>query len=142
VAEPIEQVDTMRARIVELESTLRSITDARQADGEKIGVLAATLRRCLAQLNCYEWRGAHGTCIWCMRDEHAADCSHIEAMKAGWKALGEHPCPKCARPMEVRPGMFFWRGRHFSGLVCAPCKSLWNNPDDSFEAAVGPGVRS
>lgn len=33
--------------------------------------------------------------------------------------------------------MFFWRGRVFSGLVCPTCKSLWDNPDDSFEEHVG-----
>ena len=51
--------------------------------------------------------------------------------------MSEYPCPKCSAPMEVRAGMFFWRGQHFSGLVCGPCNSLWDNPEDSFEKAVG-----
>lgn len=46
-------------------------------------------------------------------------------------------CPKCGAPQEVRPNMFYWRGRYFSGLVCVPCNSLRDNPEDSFEEHVG-----
>ncbi len=45
-------------------------------------------------------------------------------------------CPKCGERRVVREGMFHWRGTTFSGLVCEKCNALWNNPDDSFEAAV------
>lgn len=46
-------------------------------------------------------------------------------------------CPKCGGAFERRADQFFWRGKFFHGLVCAPCNSLWDDPDDSFEAAVG-----
>ena len=39
--------------------------------------------------------------------------------------------------MVRRPGMFYWRGRSFSGLVCEQCKSLWDDPADSFAERVG-----
>ena len=45
-------------------------------------------------------------------------------------------CKKCGIPLVVKPGMFHWRGRFFSGLVCEPCNALWDNPDDSFHAYV------
>lgn len=48
-----------------------------------------------------------------------------------------HPCPSCGLAMERRAGMFYWRGQSFSGLVCAPCNSLWDDPEDSFEKHVG-----
>jgi hypothetical protein len=41
-------------------------------------------------------------------------------------------CPKCSTPLVVRPSMFCWRGRYFSGLVCEKCNALWDNPEDSF----------
>lgn len=40
-------------------------------------------------------------------------------------------------PLERRPSMFYWRGRHFHGLVCAACNSLYDDPTDSFEEHVG-----
>lgn len=45
-------------------------------------------------------------------------------------------CPKCGERCVVRQGMFYFRGAHFSGLVCEKCNALWDNPDDSFEAYV------
>lgn len=49
-------------------------------------------------------------------------------------------CPKCARPLVVMQGMFFWRGKSFSGLVCKPCNALWDNPSDSFEKHVRSAI--
>ncbi len=46
-------------------------------------------------------------------------------------------CPKCGARRVCREGMFCWRGRTFSGLVCESCNSLWDNPDDSFKEHVG-----
>lgn len=34
--------------------------------------------------------------------------------------------------IEVRPNMFYWRGRWFSGLVDIENNALYDNPDDSF----------
>lgn len=46
-------------------------------------------------------------------------------------------CPKCNQELTREPGMFHWRGRDFYGLVCRACKSLWDDPTDSFEEYVG-----
>ena len=45
-------------------------------------------------------------------------------------------CTKCGSVFERRPEQFHWRGQFFHGLVCVTCNSLWDDPDDSFEAAV------
>ena len=46
-------------------------------------------------------------------------------------------CPKCGFQVHKRDGVFFSRriGYHH-GLVCEPCNSLWNDPDDSFIDAL------
>lgn len=49
---------------------------------------------------------------------------------------GEYHCPKCDGVLVVRPGLFYWRGKSLSGLYCAPCNAMWNNPADSFYDAV------
>jgi len=41
-------------------------------------------------------------------------------------------CPRCKTPMVSRDKSFYWRGRHFKGLVCDTCKSLYDDPTDSF----------
>jgi hypothetical protein len=35
--------------------------------------------------------------------------------------------------MEVRSGMFYYRGQSFSGLLCVDCNALYINPEDSFK---------
>ncbi len=42
----------------------------------------------------------------------------------------------CQEEMKVKPGMFYWRGKYYSGLVCEKCNTLHDNPEDSFEKAV------
>jgi len=39
--------------------------------------------------------------------------------------------------LEIKPNMFYWRGKYFSGLVCKECNSLFDNPKDSFKNHVG-----
>ena len=41
-------------------------------------------------------------------------------------------CPKCGKSMDAAPGTMYWRGRFFAGIVCWPCKVLYDNADDSF----------
>ena len=41
-------------------------------------------------------------------------------------------CPKCGGALVATPGTFYWRGQSFAGLVCEPCRALYDNPDDSF----------
>ena len=42
-------------------------------------------------------------------------------------------CKKCNKQMEVRSGMFYYRGQSFSGLLCVDCNALYINPEDSFK---------
>lgn len=42
-------------------------------------------------------------------------------------------CPKCAKPMERREGMFYWRGDSRPGWVCADCKGLWAVEGEEIE---------
>lgn len=57
--------------------------------------------------------------------------------------MNEKLCPVCKKEgvlceMEVKPQMFFWRGRSFTGLICPNHpKNLWDNPDDSFAKFIG-----
>jgi hypothetical protein len=62
-------------------------------------------------------------------------CPHEDARVVEYTPVER--CPKCHEPMVRRQEKFFWRGRFFSGLVCVPCNSLWDDPDDSFEEHVG-----
>ncbi len=39
--------------------------------------------------------------------------------------------------LERRADMFYWRGRYFSGLIDAEANALYDDPADSFAAAVG-----
>jgi hypothetical protein len=50
--------------------------------------------------------------------------------------MSDRDCPKCGERRVVREGMFHWRGTTFSGLYCKPCNGVWDNPVDSFMAAV------
>lgn len=52
------------------------------------------------------------------------------------KNSNQHHCKKCKKPTEVRKGMFHWRGKSFSGLVCEDCNALYDNPEDSFNKHV------
>ena len=47
-------------------------------------------------------------------------------------------CPKGHSVVRL-PRMFYWRGQYFHGLVCQVCKSLYDDPSDSFweVAALG-----
>ena len=45
-------------------------------------------------------------------------------------------CTKCDGPLVVEQQKFHWRGKWFSGLVCKPCKALWDDPNDSFHGYV------
>jgi|GEM_PF-2580690 len=52
------------------------------------------------------------------------------------------PCPKCKKPMERRPRMFFlMEFGHFHGYVCDPCNVLCVDPEDSFIEAASSRVR-
>jgi hypothetical protein len=72
---------------------------------------------------------SRGTGVKAMTDEcDAPVCSELPGANG--------PCPKCERPRQLKPNMFYWRGRHFAGLVCEACNSLWEDPADPFVAQV------
>lgn len=49
---------------------------------------------------------------------------------------GKYHCPRCKSVLIPTPGTFAWGGKFFAGLVCEPCNSLFDNPEDSmFEFA-------
>jgi len=50
--------------------------------------------------------------------------------------------PTCGHAIVVKPSMFHYRGRSFSGLVCETCNSLWDNPEDSFWGYVEACARA
>jgi hypothetical protein len=92
----IERAGAMDVRVAELSDLLD--TANKRGDGfralynedtSRIHELEAALRMCLAELDCHEWLGPKGGCISCMRDDHDENCSHVEAVTAGRKALGE-----------------------------------------------------
>ena len=35
-------------------------------------------------------------------------------------------CTQCGKPLERRPGMFFWRGEFSDGAVCPDKHGLWS----------------
>lgn len=56
-----------------------------------------------------------------------------------YKVAGD-PCPKCQKPMEERPGMFFLReAGSMLGIVCPDGHGLWNSKE--FVEAVGRRAR-
>lgn len=86
----------LEERIAELTAQRDSALErAKAVDGlngglhVRVGELESALRMCVAMLDCYEWYGPEGGCVWCRLDDHAGDCSHVEAVTAGRKALGE-----------------------------------------------------
>lgn len=47
---------------------------------------------------------------------------------------------KSGNQLERKLGMFFWRGRYFTGLVDVAANALYDDPEDSFADHVGmPG---
>ena len=44
---------------------------------------------------------------------------------------------KTGNVLVRKPGMFFWRGRWFHGLVDVDVKDLYDDPADDFSAHVG-----
>lgn len=48
-------------------------------------------------------------------------------------------CPKCLKSLIKKKNCFYWRSteqKHFSGLVCETCNSLWENPFDSWSVQM------
>jgi hypothetical protein len=63
------------------------------------------------------------------KDPHKEDLS--DSKKTHPERAG-NPCPHCSTPITLQQGMFAWKGKTFSGLVCTTCNALWDNPEDSF----------
>jgi hypothetical protein len=97
IAERNHRID-LQEIVRDLEVTRKSLLERAKAMDVRNGVVTKkyenakeALRVCLAQLGCYEWYGPNGTCVWCMRDDHDAKCSHVEVVEAARKALKEKP---------------------------------------------------
>lgn len=42
-------------------------------------------------------------------------------------------CPHCDGGLLVKPSMFHWKGRYFTGLVCRECNALFDRAADSWQ---------
>ena len=56
------------------------------------------------------------------------------------RAIEGVKCPKCAEPMEQRPGSFYWRGDFRPGWVCVKCNSLWAIKWEEIPPLKGTGI--
>lgn len=56
--------------------------------------------------------------------------SNSQTTEQEYQQVRNGKCPHCKGELTVPHGMLFFKGLHFSKLICSPCDKEWTNPKD------------